>query len=183
MFEYNLRFPGQQYDAVVGLNYNYFRDYDPAIGRYAESDPFGIWGGLNTYAYVAGNPVSFVDPKGRNPAVAAPIIGTVTGGGAILGTGGVIVAGGAGYYGGTIFNNGLNRILEHYTGTSLGGLIADMCIASDEDKRCKAILRGCREGCRRAWEEGELAGVGHDIPGRLRNCVRDCMEAHGCFNY
>jgi RHS repeat-associated protein len=64
LFEYNLRFPGQQYDAVVGLNYNYFRDYDPATGRYAQSDPIGLAGGLNTYGYVGGNPVEDADPLG-----------------------------------------------------------------------------------------------------------------------
>jgi RHS repeat-associated protein len=59
-----LRFPGQQYDANSGLNYNYFRDYDPQTGRYVESDPIGLAGGLNTYGYVMGNPLSYTDPKG-----------------------------------------------------------------------------------------------------------------------
>jgi uncharacterized protein RhaS with RHS repeats len=44
--------------------YNYFRDYDPATGRYAESDPIGVFGGVNTHGYVGGNPVGFVDPYG-----------------------------------------------------------------------------------------------------------------------
>ncbi|WP_405121141.1 HNH/endonuclease VII fold putative polymorphic toxin [Pseudomonas leptonychotis] len=59
-----LRFPGQQYDAHSALNYNYFRDYDPETGRYVESDPIGLEGGLNTYGYVEGNPVNFIDPLG-----------------------------------------------------------------------------------------------------------------------
>jgi RHS repeat-associated protein len=69
MFEYNLRFPGQQYDAVVGLHYNYFRDYDPGTGRYFESDPIGLDGGLNTYSYAYEDPLSFEDPDGLNPIV------------------------------------------------------------------------------------------------------------------
>ena len=185
MFEYNLRFPGQQYDAVVGLHYNYFRDYDPAIGRYVESDPIGIWGGLNTYAYVSGNPLSLVDRKGRNPAAAAPIIGTIAGGGAAAATGGVIVAGGIGYGAGTVFNNGLNRILEHYTGTSLGGLIADMCIASDDENRCKAVMRGCKNGCTDIYDDDRdsLPGTGTNYQSRWRLCVRNCMQAQGCYNF
>jgi RHS repeat-associated protein len=64
-FTYNLRFPGQLFDAATNLNYNYFRDYDPATGRYAESDPIGLRGGLNTYAYGFNNPQLYVDPDGR----------------------------------------------------------------------------------------------------------------------
>ena len=78
-FIFNLRFAGQYYDWETGLHYNYFRDYDPATGRYVQSDPIGLAGGLNTYGYVDSNPLYWIDlfglsgtvpgriPQGYNP--------------------------------------------------------------------------------------------------------------------
>ena len=63
-FEFNLRLPGQYFDKETNLHYNYFRDYDPAIGRYIQSDPIGLRAGVNTYAYVKGNPLVYADPYG-----------------------------------------------------------------------------------------------------------------------
>jgi RHS repeat-associated protein len=61
---YGLRFPGQYADSETGTHYNYMRNYNPATGRYVQSDPSGLSGGLNTYAYAGGNPITFVDPLG-----------------------------------------------------------------------------------------------------------------------
>jgi RHS repeat-associated protein len=63
-FAYNLRFPGQYYDAETGLNQNYFRDFDPSTGRYIESDPIGLKGGINTYSYVLDSPAMLSDKFG-----------------------------------------------------------------------------------------------------------------------
>jgi len=61
---FNLRYPGQYYDQETGLNYNSARDYEPGTGRYIESDPVGLEGGLSTYSYANGDPLDAVDPSG-----------------------------------------------------------------------------------------------------------------------
>jgi len=63
-FTLDMRFPGQRYDSASGLHYNYFRDYEPGTGRYTQSDPIGLTGGLATYSYVSGNPLIYFDADG-----------------------------------------------------------------------------------------------------------------------
>ncbi len=63
----NLRFPGQYYDAETGLHYNYYRNHNPAIGRYIEADPLALAGGINPFIYVTNSPLNFADPQGLYP--------------------------------------------------------------------------------------------------------------------
>ena len=63
-FTQNLRFPGQYADRETGLSCNYFRDYDGSRGGYVQSDPIGLQGGINTYAYVESAPTMYSDPSG-----------------------------------------------------------------------------------------------------------------------
>ncbi|MGA8026598.1 MAG: chitobiase/beta-hexosaminidase C-terminal domain-containing protein [Bryobacteraceae bacterium] len=60
----NLRMPGQHYDFETGFHHNGFRDYMPNLGRYLESDPIGLAGGVNPFLYVDANPVNSFDPLG-----------------------------------------------------------------------------------------------------------------------
>lgn len=71
-----LGFPGQYWDNETQLSQNWYRDYDPTIGRYIESDPVGLAGGIrdaftmasgmNTYSDVANRVLNFIDLSGRN---------------------------------------------------------------------------------------------------------------------
>jgi len=63
-FMFNMRYPGQYFDQETNLSYNYFRDYDPNIGGYKQSDPIGLRGGMSTYSYVKDRPIQVTDPRG-----------------------------------------------------------------------------------------------------------------------
>ena len=60
----SLRLPGQQFDPESGFDHNGFRDYAPMLTRYLQTDPIGLGGGMNTYAYTLGNPLNYIDPRG-----------------------------------------------------------------------------------------------------------------------
>lgn len=121
--------------------YNYFRDYDSAIGRYVEREPIGLQGGLNTFAYAANNPLTYADPEGLNPgALALPAIPS-SGGAAAAGAGGTAVggaavAGGIAVAGAGIAGYGLGSWIYPHIAIPLGDAIDAMCKDNDREKRC-----------------------------------------------
>ena len=74
----NLRNPGQYFDQETALFYNGARYYNPQTGRYISSDPIGLVGGLNTYAYAGGGPLVGDDPSGM--FLPEAVLGGVVGG-------------------------------------------------------------------------------------------------------
>ncbi len=144
-FSYNLRFPGQYYDRETGLHYNYFRDYEPGTGRYVQSDPIGLEGGLNIYGYANQNPLTFTDPTGEAAFLAlAPLL---------AGGGGASVSGSA-------FGAFMANLAVGVGGVGIVNALSDSSTAEckDEDNECEKEWREARRVCRQLiYEQMEQA--------------------------
>ncbi len=77
-FEQPYTYTGREFDEESGLFFYRARYYDPTVGRFISSDPIGLAGGLNRYAYVDNNPVNVTDPTGECPWCVAAGIGALT---------------------------------------------------------------------------------------------------------
>lgn len=73
----NLRLPGQEWDADTGFYHNGFRDYAPGWGKYLESDPIGLGGGVATYSYAGSNPIKRTDPSGLIIPIVVDVVGDI----------------------------------------------------------------------------------------------------------
>lgn len=144
-FTFNMRFPGQRYDAASGLNYNYFRDYDSVTGGYAQSDPIGLLGGSNTYAYVLGQPTQLYDKYGLSPAV----VGGAVVMGAVMGCAGGCIGAVVGDFASCVVKN-------RAAGGKTLGQCSDECTPNPCDA-AKSCISGCIAG---AIIGGATAGRG-----------------------
>ena len=54
------------------MNYNWYRHYDPTVGRYVQPDPMGFVDGPSLYAYAKSAPTTEVDPKGLQIVIPIP---------------------------------------------------------------------------------------------------------------
>jgi RHS repeat-associated protein len=185
-FTFNQRFPGQQFDRESNLHYNYFRDYDPQTGRYIQSDPIGLEGGINTYGYVEGRPNLLVDPTGRSSLALPGVVGA--GAGAAEGAGmasnpvgWVAAAGLGGYVAGSMISDAyrpqINDAVDWVFGDPMAaaqGNVADTQIEQDygrEASECKLGGKKPEDKCE--WLERNASRYS---PAR----VKATQKAWGC---
>ncbi len=146
---------GQHVKAVP--HYNYFRDCDPALGRYLESDRIGLDGGLSTYGYVKSRPLMWRDPNGLE---------AVMPGGASL----------PGWLGDALGSAG--RFCSRFplilmaTGSNGGDSCADD--PSRKRKECKA-KRDKEDDCYEQCKHLMPSPSGDLQSSEFRKCYRECM--------
>lgn len=61
---FNLRDPGQYYDGETKTVHMRFRDYSPALNRFLQPDPAGLYSSYSPYTYANSDPVNWADAYG-----------------------------------------------------------------------------------------------------------------------
>ena len=169
----NFRLPGQYFDEETGLQYNYFRDYHPGIGRYVEPDPIGLEGGINLYAYCFNDPVNLVDPSGQF-GVPGIVIGAASGAlagfgagmqsgklwaGIVGGTAGGIIGGAIGFAfppASSVVGGMIGGAVAGASGGAVGGMVGKRL--SDPDASNKEMFIATAKGAGIGLLTGGTAG-------------------------
>ena len=126
-------------------HYNYFRDYDPSIGRFIQSDPLGLVGGPNTYGYVGGNPIGNTDSSGQLLFIPIVIgLAASSGEAGAVAVGGAVLIGGAAWWASNKSAANQNGDGSNSDGSEAGAKIypfpaksEKQCPADDPDGSCQ----------------------------------------------
>jgi RHS repeat-associated protein len=181
-FDFSLRFPGQRYDAESGLHQNVQRDYDAQIGRFVTSDPLGLAGGISTYSYVKGNPLSLIDPDGLQMVLPppAPVVAGSSSAVVAYDSDGMGASGQQWDFGPKINAEGLKNALKakEMMGFGPNGLLGPNGILNPNSPTSKIAVALIRAAC----ADGDDDGLEDDCQEHIQACKATCTRAGGDFN-
>lgn len=183
-FVFDMRFPGQRFDAASGLNYNYFRDYEAGTGRYAQSDPIGLAGGISTYSYAHGNALSNKDPSGLQPPppAGAAAAGTWALTHPPVGPTSPANANGLSPDGTSALGQGcrlpqISPLAHQLLAQVVGGPFFAWAVSQRYSKECEKADDECSDECERHLGRSRTS---QGIPFRV--CWVQCMSRKGCYD-